>query len=181
MRVLGKLTVFLLAVPGWAASVNDYLPSVGPAPLRFAEPAPPLSALTLAVPQPALRELPSIAEKTNSTGSASPVALETAKTNVLVTVAAPVTVPPVTATTNQVATIVTAQPPMPPPGPILAPMLKPYMGGSEPQVAPIMLIKYFKPECSNTDTVEAVVPMPVNFVPPPPSPIPSSTATYISP
>jgi hypothetical protein len=181
MRVLGKVTVFLLAVPGWAASVNDYLPIVGPAPLRFAEPAPPLSALALAVPQPALRELPATTEKTNLTGLVAPIALEAAKTNALVTVVAPLPQPPATATTNQATTLVTTRPPIPPPGPVPAPQSMPPMGSSEPQVTPIMLIKYFKPESSSTGTVEAVVPVPIGFVPPLPGPIPSSTATYISP
>ncbi|MGD1085882.1 MAG: hypothetical protein ABSA47_14190 [Verrucomicrobiota bacterium] len=139
-------------MPGIAVGVlaaPAYLPVVGPVPLRFRAPAPPVTNLvrmTLPPPDAAPVSPPPVAEVAAKT-NAPPVAPSPA---------APVPEANPTAISNT-------------PGPVAASAVP------EPMVSPQMLLRYFN---RTTNGISSAITTPMEFAPPIPAGRPSSTATY---
>jgi hypothetical protein len=202
MRFWGSIVGVCFMTCWVTGFAGDYLTAVGPAPLQFAPPPPPLSRLAWCLPLPSSDADVAAGKKTSDVSAvASSVPSKTVQTNAPVAaVMAPVwgtpmpfafqanafpgpVVPPPApppATANETdATIKSQSPP-----PLMLLPVAPAAAGGPPPTA-LALMKYFKPGSTKTGTPDVIVPVPVGFVPPMPMPVPSkpasSSATYLSP
>ena len=139
---------------------GDYLPAVGPPPLRFGPPstAVPARFLLPLFEAPATETTPALVEPTNS-ASATPLTLPAPVTN------AP---PAVSQAETSVVPII----------PVVWPTNTLAFPAPEPPLAPQMFLHYFT-RGTGTNGAGGSVFMPLNFLPPLPlGPLPSSSVTY---
>lgn len=199
-RIIG---VFFVA-PLVAGSTDTYLPAVGPAPLSFAQPPPPLSQLAWRLPLPsACIDVSAEKKKTDSTALATPVSPEAARNAASVASGVPSSSAAARetaanafataggsssgrtprssafASANQGEEAIRSQS-SPQPVPLSGPQVG--GGGNDSQTTAFALMQYFQPGHARKGTTDLIVPVPVGFVPPTPArTTPSSTATYLSP
>lgn len=158
---IGGLAVALCAT----AAGPGYLPTVGPAPLRFEIPAPPVVA-PAALPPLVFIEPRRPADADETVASASPA---TPAPGV------PAATPTAPATSPAESSVLVS--PLGPLEPFAAATNSPAVTSDSEVVAPQMLLKYFvRPAGTNSAGVSIFAP--VGFVPPQPLTPPSSSATF---
>ena len=202
MRLRGSIIAVWIQAGLVACLADDYLATVGPAPLQYASPPPPLSRQAWRLPLVPVNVEVAAEKKTNDVSAAmASTSSRAAPTNVPATETSPPAVQ-----TNALAGAVSSQakasdtadesdtirsqskPPMilpvgpvgpgGPGGPI------PPMGVGGPPTTAFALMQYFKSGNEKKGATDVIVPVPVGFVPPMPMPMPakpSSSATYLSP
>lgn len=156
---IGGLAVALSATAG-----QGYLPTVGPAPVRFETPAPP-APVTVALPPLIFIEPRPLTDTNETVASASPAAATE-----------PGAAPTETATSPPAETTVLVSPlgPLESIGVTTNPLAPPV---DTEVIAPQMLLKFFmRPAGTNSAGVSIFAP--VGFVPPQPLAPPSSSATF---